>query len=307
MEKGRDTMKRMLLTNLLLLIFALQGNAQNYNGAWNTPTISHRNYPDKIYFGYVDAHDKRPGIDASTLPAIPSLRYRSCCVVCPKDSCHAQRAVMAMRCPKDKILLDWASRRAKCFVEWCDAGQIPQDTPDSAVSLTSATDICNNYIKEVERAFRGNSFDDCFEGRPNVQFGYLLTDCWATDKYCTFYEATWYDELSCGDNTTQSYYSIDKKTGKVAMLADFVKEEDFPALAHKLTKYLKCANGELWIDLMPEDYTVDEIELLNSMNGCAIIKEGLVIYYHPYAIGSGADGQFTAVIPIRESTAAFKQ
>ena len=33
------------------------------------------------------------------------------------------------------------------------------------------------------------------------------------------------------------------------------------------------------------------------MNGRAMIREGLVIYYHPYEIGCGAEGQYNAVIP----------
>jgi hypothetical protein len=33
------------------------------------------------------------------------------------------------------------------------------------------------------------------------------------------------------------------------------------------------------------------------MDGCALLKEGLIIYYYPYTIGSGADGEFIAIIP----------
>ena len=33
------------------------------------------------------------------------------------------------------------------------------------------------------------------------------------------------------------------------------------------------------------------------MSGCALLKEGLIIYFHPYTIGQGAEGQFIAIIP----------
>lgn len=165
----------------------------------------------------------------------------------------------------------------------------------------SAADICNHCIRQVEDSFRQRKCSgDGFPERPNAQRGYLLTDCWMTPEYSTFYEATWYDEMSCGDKTTQSYYSVDRKTGKAACLADLIGEDAVPVLAGLLVKYLKNAGGELWIDLLPEHASEDPVKLLGDADGCALIREGLIIYYHPYNIGCGADGQFTAVIPYGE-------
>lgn len=297
-SKTKSTMKRLALSTLILVSFALNLSAQDYNGAWNTPTISHRNYPGKIYFGMTDAIDRRPEIDASTMPTIPGLKYRSCYAFCPKDTCYADRAIIAVRCPKDSVLLKWAAARAECLVSWCTEGQMPDSLSKDGFSAKSASDICNHYIRQVEQYYkRQECSGDGFPERPNAQRGYLLADCWKTSKYCTFYEATWYDEMSCGDNTKQSYFSVDRKTGKTASLADLVKEEAIPALAKLLVKYLKSSNGELWVDIMPEHVSQDTASLINDMDGCALIREGLVIYYHPYQIGSGADGEFMAVIP----------
>lgn len=52
--------------------------------------------------------------------------------------------------------------------------------------------------------------------------------------------------------------------------------------------------------LLPEHASEDPVKLLGDADGCALIREGLIIYYHPYHIGCGADGQFTAVIPYGE-------
>ena len=46
----------------------------------------------------------------------------------------------------------------------------------------------------------------------------------------------------------------------------------------------------------PEEYT----GVLKRANGCALIPEGLVFYFYPYNLGSGADGQYEAVIPYEE-------
>jgi len=42
------------------------------------------------------------------------------------------------------------------------------------------------------------------------------------------------------------------------------------------------------------------LNLLAGMDGIAIIPEGVIVYYHPYAIGSGAEGQYNALIPVNE-------
>ena len=103
--------------------------------------------------------------------------------------------------------------------------------------------------------------------------------------------------MSCGDNTRESYYSVDLNTGKVATLIDFVPENRWQELAISMMKYLKNGNGEMWkhpdFDWVPND----SLELLKDMDGCALVREGLVIFYYPYHIGAGADGEFKAIIP----------
>lgn len=295
-------MNRLILLLSLLLILPFVGIAQtieDYNTSWNRPTYSHASFGYKyVFFGEVSPWCREPGIDNTTLPPIPGLKYRSCAVLCEKDTCFASRAVLALRCPENPVLLDWASSRAATYTDWCKSGMYgPQ--PEKYVVGESSADICNKYILQMKKAFQhqkcsGNN------GSPNEQFGFLLTDCWKTDRYCTFYEATWYDLMSCGDNTRESYFSVDLNTGKVATLADFVPENKWQELAEIMLKYLRNGNGNIWrhpdFDWVPSD----SLALLKDMNGCALIREGLIIYYYPYEIGCGADGQFNAVIPYIE-------
>lgn len=294
-----QSMKRYYLILCCLLVLSPIIRAQedtDYNDGWNRPTISHVRFDFKyVYFGMVPPRYREPGIDIATLPPIPGLKYRSCMILCPKDTCFASRAVLALRCPDDSVLLDWASSRAATYADWCKDGMYgPQ--PTKYVVGESSADICNKYIPLIKKAFKQQK---CYKENdtPNEQFGFLLTDCWKTEKYCTFYEATWYDMMSCGDNTRESYYSVDLNTGKVATLIDFVPENKWQELAISMMKYLKNGNGELWkhpdFDWVPND----SLELLKDMDGCALVREGLVIFYYPYHIGAGADGEFKAIIP----------
>ncbi len=283
----------------LLLSFPFTGRVQavtDYDAYWNRPTFSHASYDYRyVYFGQVSPWCREPGIDINTIPPIPGLKYRSCAVLCKKDTCFASRAVLTLRCPDNPVLLEWASSRAATYAEWCKSGMYEPQPENYEVGVSSA-DICNKYMPLIKKAFRQQKC--CGDNSsPNEQFGFLLTDCWKTERYCTFYEATWYDLMSCGDNTRESYYSIDLNTGKVATLEDFVPKSKWQKLADIMLKHLRNGNGDLWkhpdFDWVPSD----SLALLKAMNGCALIREGLIIYYYPYEIGCGADGQFNAVIP----------
>lgn len=295
------------LCSLLVALFAFKASychAQGYNQSWNKPTISHATWNYKyVYFGHTEPYDRSKSIDVNSIPPIPGLKYRSCYELCQQDTCYAVRAIMAMRCPDKPILLRWASKRAGWFVGWSKHGEQGSVEPETVPQLKSASNILNHYIRQLQSDINNQKHGEYLDhGIYNEQFGFLLTDCWQTGKYCTFYEATWYDWMSCGDQTKENYYSVNMETGVPAKLGDIVREDAFPKLADLLMKYLKNSNGRLWIDGLMESATIDPLEVLRSYNCCALIREGLVISYYPYAIGSGADGQITAVIPYSEIT-----
>lgn len=298
----KDSMRRLVIITCVLLVNVSQSFAQDYDGSWNRPTINQASDDFKYaYFGRVEPYYHKPGIDIHSLPPIPGLKYRSYSIFCQKDTCYAARAVIAIRCPEDPVLMHWSSSRAAKFAEWCN-GIIEHDgTRYNILKVSSSADICNLYIRCIQKSFNQLTCDEIGDhGTPNEQFAFLLTDCWRTDKYCTFYESKWYDWMSCGDNTTESYFSVNIETGEIATVTDFVREKDLPRLANLMMKYLKNYKGELWVYPDFEWVASEPLDLLKQMNGCALIREGLVIYYHPYEIGCGADGHFKAVIPYSE-------
>lgn len=78
--------KTLILCCLLTLPF--MGRAQtatDYNEGWNRPTIGHASFDyGYVFFGMVPPRYREPGIDVTTLPPIPGLKYRFCSALCPK-------------------------------------------------------------------------------------------------------------------------------------------------------------------------------------------------------------------------------
>ncbi len=113
-------MRSLALITCILLVNVYLSFAQDYDDSWKRPTISQASNDFKYaYFGMVAPYYHEPGIDIHSLPPIPGLKYRSYSTFCQKDTCYAARAVIAVRCPEDYVLLHWASGRAARFAEWC--------------------------------------------------------------------------------------------------------------------------------------------------------------------------------------------
>ena len=118
-------------------------------------------------------------------------------------------------------------------------------------------------------------------------------------------EATWYDCMSCGDNTTRSWFTIDKKTGRQLELCDIIKDDRMQDFAYLMMKHLTNWDGP-WLD---DHHDVREYDLtyyLKKCSGCALVTEGGVVYYHPYEMGCGADGQFNSLVPYDELKGILK-
>ena len=105
---------------------------------------------------------------------------------------------------------------------------------------------------------------------------------------------------SNGNQTTESYFTVDSKTGKQLQLEDIVQQDNWNHLEQILPKYLISETGKHYeaTDLEPWNFT--SRELLERRTGCALIREGLVIYYHPMVIDGELVGGYKAVIPYKK-------
>lgn len=270
-----------------------------YDGSWNNPTIDHNRI--NHYFGIIGTHERNTASDKIEMPAVPGLKYRSCMVVCPIDSCYGQRVLIALRCPDNTVLLDAISGR------FCDySNKITHSTairkcedPESSAAIRSFyIDAIRSYISKHAEHTAGQNL-------PNEQHGILISDCWQSGGYYTFYEATWFDMDSNSNQTTESYFTVDSKTGKQLQLEDIVPKDNWNHLEQLLPNYLISETGKHYeaTDLEPWNFTSHE--LLENRTGCAVIREGLVIYYHPMVIDGALAGGYKAVIPYDKLTSSL--
>lgn len=278
-------------------------------GTYFDRTFSHQDTEYRFaYFGKTGSLDLDEAGDMEPLPPVPGLIHGTFDVHCARDTCFHNRVVLAMRCPEKETLTAWMSKRVKSFLEESPVTDKDDDTPATPIPvcprLESTAEICSCYLHALEGFFgdlRCPEPDPDRDGgyrQPAEQAGLMLFDCWRAGDLYTFYEATWYDWMSCGDNTTESYRTVDARTGKELSLKDFVDEKDYGRFAQILMKHLIKAAGNRADAL--EYYTPDGSDILPLLDGCGLIKEGLVVFFHPYTLGAGVYGQFNAVIPYHE-------
>lgn len=307
-------MKRIVpIICLVCILTCLQTRADNYDGVWNTPTIGtgSRNY-DFYFFGQIGYRDRSFQEDTLSFPAIPGLSHRSVYSLCPTDTCFAKYAVLALHCPPIRTLMDWMSDKVYTFANRCSfIGARNEDQPRAKEiakkSLWSASSICNYYMRRLGSAHKNWQCDGLGD-RDNVneQEGLLIVDCWKSGPLYTFYEGTWYDMLSNGDPTRNSYRTIDSRTGKELTLSDFVDPANYDALSALMMPRLFNSLNELLVKKYSDIYSVDDKRVLANASGCALIREGLIIYFYPYNLASGADGACQAIIPYKELEGILK-
>ena len=267
---------------------------------------------DYAYFGQIGSRARVFAEDSLKFPPIPGLVHKSVLATCPTDTCFTEYATLALRCPKAPALLKWVSEQAKLFADECPIGNRYKEVTGKEKdipfkSLNSADAICSYYTEELGKVCQDwvcDGGDDHDHDIPNEQMGLLLFDCYQKGQYCTFHEATWYDAMSCGDNTREAFRTIDSKTGKVLGLNDFVDEKDYDAFTALMIPRLKNRSRSF----VGPGYTYSEEDkwFLEQISGIGLIKEGLIVTYFPYVLSSGADGHFHAVIPYEDLKGILK-
>ena len=298
-------MKHSAILSLFFLLAACAPEAgvpADYDQPWNVPTFGLRQADERLYyFGQIGAWDREFVEDTLFYPDIPGLYHRSAYHCCPADTCYADYLTLALRCPGCKSLLRWLGNRVCSFL-----GEVPIPSEYSWESVTckyftSAEETCDYYIDCMAEMYAGKAcpHNDAAMGGMNNQAGLLLVDCWRAGSLCTFCEVAW------DYRPKLSYRTVDSRTGRELKLEDFVLESKYGELYKKVKFYLKNEHGERWVDQLLEPEVYDE-SLLTLANGCALIREGFIIYYYPYNIGCGADGEYTAVIPYAEMAGLLK-
>ena len=258
-----------------------------------------------IFFGKLGYRDRSFQKDTLLFPPIEGLVHGSAYALCTKDTCFAEYAVLALRCPPIQPLLNWVADTVNTFVQGCPIGNGLLTYNDKQLDIPikhpkSDRAICDYNIGQLQHVYddwhcTGEGDHDIL----NEQAGLLLADCWHIGNLYTFYRIDWYDWMSSGNNAQESWWTVDAASGKLLSLSDFILPGKLDTLAALMMPRLVNGKDSFILDqypYKPEEYT----GVLQRANGCALITEGLVIYFYPYNLGSGADGEYEAVIPYEE-------
>ena len=139
-----------------------------------------------------------------------------------------------------------------------------------------------------------NVRQDCIESIWPLRYSLVACRLFENAKVATYlFESSVDYHGSSGCPCYADYLTIDKETGKVLGYDE-----------------LFCSGCEAEVDTLLRKAYIDEQnrkgndfngavdDLLNPefKNNCAMVKEGVLFYYHPYAIGCGADGQYNLII-----------
>ncbi|HBH09305.1 MAG TPA: hypothetical protein DDX40_07895 [Rikenellaceae bacterium] len=243
-----------------------------------------------VLFGYMSRYsDSKPDL-LKDLPPLKGLKYRTYTISCERDSCITSRSIIAVRCPKDSVLLRWV---CKSIEEW---ETLSKGSLSDQESLRSSGEIVTYYINKFKERgpiiCEGDIGWKIFE-----QSGCLVTDVWHYKDLCTLFTSYW-SYSGCAVRTFESWRTVNTVTGKAYSLFDFIDKRDEAALIDLVVKYL-WNDHDRWIDLYPSRFQ-HYPEWLKDCSGAALTKNGLIVYYHAPQIGCYADGQFNAVIPYEE-------
>ena len=89
-------------------------------------------------------------------------------------------------------------------------------------------------------------------------------------------------------------------------LCDIIDESKLQDFAYIMIRHLTDVGNSPWFDYARELRYCDLVDYLKDCDGIAIVPEGVVVYYHPYKIGCGAEGQFNSLIPYAELEGILK-
>ncbi len=245
--------------------------------------------------------DERFGIkdNSEDLPNIPGLYTAKQWAYCHNDSCNSGYNVIGLRCPKNLHIKRWVN--AQIWKEMKDNGNKKAQKLFIANASVSDKQIVDFYQKNWRRyydlylnhqlicQYKSDSIK-----YPSEQFGLFIVDVWKHRNYYTMCVHSWYDMASCGNNGTTSFYTINSTNGKVLTLRDIVSPKDKAKIEPLLRRKLA------WCRYKRGNYYMQDISFIDNISGVALVKEGLLVYFLPYTIGCGAEGQYNVILPYKQ-------
>lgn len=157
--------------------------------------------------------------------------------------------------------------------------------------LDFGTQVFNMYTQQK----RARKPESAYEQIPEGRWCLVAHKVYDKGDQATYMVVVSYDINGSNGCPSQAlYWTLDKKTGRLLQSKDIIAKYDEEDLKSQLWNAYIEASKERGYD---EDMIMLEPEnLLTEVSGCAIINEGILFYYLPYVIGSGAEGEYFLVL-----------
>ncbi|MBQ0077197.1 MAG: hypothetical protein KBS55_00980 [Bacteroidales bacterium] len=197
---------------------------------------------------------------------------------------------IGVQCHPDRTVLEWVSERLMYFcrdLAFVRDAKLMELREDSGVE-----DIVEYYFQAL--GGENSAREPLPFGDPVPQGGILLTEvCWL-GHCCTMQRDVWEDSGNAGNHTVRQWFTIDTRTGRVLRLDDIIRRKGFADFADQAVKFLRVQDGGLWTEYHSFS---DSAALIAGADGCALVQEGVLVWYNPYSIASGNEGVVSALVP----------
>lgn len=169
----------------------------------------------------------------------------------------------------------------------------------NGVKTTQSTqnflDCWNDLFNKVSEL---NGYNDKYSNYPMIvgSRGCVVCHKIYEDNKCATYiiESSVDYHSSCGCPSAADYYTINKTSGVIFTLDEYILQSKISEKIDMIrNQYIQIAEAK---GFTPANYSGHD--LINKANGFALVNEGLLIYFHPYNIGCGAEGQYNLIIPL---------
>lgn len=290
------TMRRIIpLFLITFLSFGCKSNRSNVEFADSEKT------PLGLYYGMTDWYDQKVIYHDSVFDNIPGIRhqeyYNDLCV------------------PEDSVLY------RNCLGIYIDEEYPTKEIRENVFAFTDSI-ICNalSYHIDEDRLTHDlsqletvedflNIWKPLYDHTGNVEFEtpHLseikgIRVCVVSHKvatknnYATYLMESSVDyHGSSGCPSEADYVTYDISSGNPLSIQEVLALYPVSDLEQKIRDaYVKAAEA---VGFEPSDIMTGE-KLLQEADGAAIINEGLLIYYRPYKIGCGAEGQYNLVLDL---------
>lgn len=278
---------------LLLVSIACKSNVSNRENAEGEKT------PLDLFYGMEDWYERKESFQDSVLDKIPGLRHQEyitdLCI--PEESMRCRNSLgiyideeYPSKAVRERVFASLDSLTCQYLSYNIDEDRLAHDLS----SIETTDDFLNIWKVFYDNVGSVNSGNSHFPEVIGTRVCVVAHKVYENNGYATYLMECSYDyHGTCGCPSEADYITYDIKTGNPLSIEEVLKLYPVSNLKRKIWDAYVRAAKEKGFD--PSE-NMNEEKLLKDADGAAIINEGLLIYFKPYNIGCGAEGQYNLVV-----------